>query len=445
MRISVIILAWNGERFLEPCLAALLAQADKEAEIIVVDNGSRDNSGTLAEQHGPRVRLIRNGYNLGFAGGNNVGLRAATGEAVVLLNQDTVVQPGWLSALASTFADSAIGIVGCKALYPDGRTLQHAGARVHPGNAYTEHIGSGEPDTGQYDRLADVDYVTGAAFAIHRRALERLGGLDEGFYPAYYEEIDYCYRARRAGFRVVYQPQAVLHHHETSSLPQPSYVHYRAVHRNRVRFILRHWDDEGLAAFAEVEEHAIGMILSLDDAAARARAYWDNWLGFSSIVSQRRSDPTLGPALTEAQERRTLDALLALRRRAQARLYDMLPSAPPPFDLPGVDGAGLAADLSHLRPLWEHVEERAFAPASTMPVLGPLITRFRAFWLALVVRPYVDPILRQLLIEAAHQATVTQRLAEVLSADDAAILETIWPTLKALDSGLSWMRMQPDE
>lgn len=128
--ISAIVLSWNGKKYIADCLDALLAQDYAHLELLVVDNGSTDGTPELVAEQYPLVTLIRNGRNLGFAPGNNIGLRAATGDLLVLLNQDTRVQPGCLAALAATFADPSIGVAGCKLLYPDG-TIQHAGGYLY--------------------------------------------------------------------------------------------------------------------------------------------------------------------------------------------------------------------------------------------------------------------------------------------------------------------------
>ena len=125
-------------------------------------------------------------------------MRQATGATLILLNQDTEVRPGWLSALLAPFVDAAVGIAGSKALYPDG-TIQHAGGRIDA-QGITHHIGRGESDRASQQTLADVDYVSGASLAISRRAHTAIGALDEGFSPAYYEDVDWCVRARIAGF-----------------------------------------------------------------------------------------------------------------------------------------------------------------------------------------------------------------------------------------------------
>lgn len=432
--VAVIVLSWNGERFLKPCLEAVLTQNYPVLEVWVVDNGSTDQSATIAQTYAPRARLIQTGENLGFAGGNNVGLRNTQAEIVILLNQDTVVQPGWLAAMAETFADSTIGIVGGKALYPDGKTIQHAGARVKPGTANTEHIGVGELDTGQYDQLADMDYVTGAAFAVHRRVLDRLGELDAKYYPAFYEEVDYCYRARRAGFRVVYQPRAVFLHHETASLPARSYFQVSAFHRHRLRFVLRHWDFAELETFATVERDANEIVNDEDDVAACARAYFEAMLALGPIAIQRQTDVTLGPPLSGDQRRWLFGALQALRQQMLTRLPEVMASTSRMTHSPTAD------DASGLERLVRAAEERVRpqeqrAPVSKVPVVGPLITRFRALWLAVMVRPYLIPLLQQQweynaqLVQVARyvsrQAAVAQRHAAILSADDAALIDAL--------------------
>lgn len=439
--VAVIILSWNGERFLRSCLEAVLAQNYPALEVLVVDNGSTDQSAAIVQTFAPRVRLIQTSENLGFAGGNNVGLRNTQAEIVILLNQDTVVQPGWLAAMVETLADSTIGIVGGKALYPDEKTIQHAGARVKPGNALTEHIGVGELDAGQYDQLTDMDYVTGAAFAIHRRVLERLGELDADYYPAFYEEVDYCYRTRRAGFRVVYQPRAVFLHHETASLPARSYAQASALHRNRLRFILRQWGWAELEAFVASDRSTNTTVGGEDEVAARARAYFEAMLALPTIVAQRQADVTLGPPLLDSQTRWVFDNLQALRQQALTRLPEIITTATP------ISASPVSGEAAWLERLVRAAEERAvpqeqMAPISSAPVVGPLITWLRALWLAVMVRPYLIPLLQQQweynaqLVQVARyvsqRAAIAQRHAAILSADDAAILKMLRDQLNAL-------------
>lgn len=455
VKVSVIVLTWNGEKFIAPCLTSLLSQEYALFEVIVVDNASTDASVTIVQSFAPRVRLIRNEYNLGFAAGNNVGLQAADGDIVILLNQDTVVQPGWLRAIVDTFADSTIGIVGCKALYPDGRRLEHAGARVLPGNAFTYHIGWGEEDHSQYDTLADVDYVTGAALAIHRRVLDKLGGLEESYYPAYYEEIDYCYRARRAGFRVVYQPQAVLYHHEVASLPTSTYRHWSAFHRNRVRFVLRQWSSTELEAFVKEEQRALVGLSELNDITARAHAYLENMLTLPIVGLQRRADMTLGGALTLGEFRWLIEALHALRQQAHARLLALTAeqTSSPQIERGVSPNTDLIVQEDDVQALIHDLQNRAILQEpslhSRVPFLGWLIGGFRSFWISLVGRHYVVPILnqqssfnarvvellrqlhqtqtdlRQEIVALQRQRDAMERIQQILRADEAVIPQAL--------------------
>ncbi|NJL34347.1 MAG: glycosyltransferase family 2 protein [Chloroflexaceae bacterium] len=193
-RVVVLVLAWNGVDYLRPCLQALAHQQGIDSYgVLVVDNGSTDGSAELVEHEFPDVALLRLPSNLGFAAGNNAGIRALlAGQAplpladtppdiVVLLNQDTEVAPDWLAQLVAVFeAQAQAGIVGCKIFFPDGTTLQHTGGSLHWPLATPEHRGTGKTDSAQYDTVGHVEYVTGAAMAIRSVVLREVGLLDEG-------------------------------------------------------------------------------------------------------------------------------------------------------------------------------------------------------------------------------------------------------------------------
>jgi GT2 family glycosyltransferase len=311
---SVIVLTWNGVGYVEKCLTAVFSQDYPALEVIVVDNGSTDGTADLVAERFPQVRLIRNGRNLGFATGNNMGLQAASGDLLVLLNQDTEAQAGFLQALAGTFDDPGVGVVGCKLLYPDG-TIQHAGGYLYGPRAETGHVGRHAPDDGRFDQVADADFVTAAALSINRACLERVGFLDEGFEPAYYEDVDWCYRARTAGFRVVYQPGAVVIHHESTATTEFSYDRKYAWNHGRIRFVFKHWPlDRLLGEFGPAESAWVASMSRITELMAARRACLDVLLALPEIVDFRAG------SLDEAQD--LIRLLVDLRASALASLED---------------------------------------------------------------------------------------------------------------------------
>ena len=387
-RASVIVLAWNGIEYLEDCLDAVLAQDYADFETIVVDNGSTDGSPDLVAERFPQVHLIRNERNLGFASGNNVGLRAAAGDLLVLLNQDTHVHPGWLAALAGVFDDPALGIAGCKLLFPDG-TIQHAGAYLYGPRGESKHVGCHSPDEGQFDHLADADFVTGAALAINRTALDKCGPLDEGFSPAYYEDVDWCYRVRAAGCRVVYQPQAVATHYESTAMDPLSHERRFAENQGRLRLLFKHWSPERLVnEFGPAELDWLAVMDRSEELMAARRAYLNTILTLSSILAFR------GACTGEAE------ALVGLLTDLRAATADGLVSRPTAEgdDPSATDGVLATADRERadlLRALEENQLLREYRFASEVPLLGHLIVVVRELWNSVAAKWYVRPLYQQ--------------------------------------------------
>lgn len=211
-------------------------------EIIVVDNGSaEDPTERIRRGNYPFVTVLRSENNLGFSGGNNLGIRQAKGDYLFLLNNDTEVTPDLLEQLLKSFAlNPAIGVVCPKIRYfdqPD--TIQYAGYR--PLNRFTGRtwaIGLQEKDSGQYDQPGPTHFAHGAAMMLRREVLRRVGLLDESYF-LYYEELDWSMRIRRAGFQIFYQPKALIYHKESLSVGKnnPLKVYYHT--RNRLLFMRR--------------------------------------------------------------------------------------------------------------------------------------------------------------------------------------------------------------
>jgi GT2 family glycosyltransferase len=253
-------------------------QLEEGDELIVVDNASTDDTVTTIRQKFTCAKIIQNDTNLGVAGGLNVGLKYAQRMVVAFINQDVILQPGCLAALHRVLlSDEKVGVVGCKILYADGKTIQHAGGKILPPLTIPIQIGRWEEDHGQYEIMQAVDYVTGAVFATRKRLFEEIGYFDEGFFPAYYEETDLCFRVRAKGYQVLYVPEAVIIHLEETSLGRFSPNHYYSHHKNRLRFAFKHYSSqEILYSFLPAELVALRLPISRNEAVALRQAYMDD-------------------------------------------------------------------------------------------------------------------------------------------------------------------------
>ncbi len=265
--LSFILPIWNGAQLIGACLRSLEPQLQPGDEVIAVDNSSTDGTPDLIAHDFPRVRLMRMDRNLGYGGGANRAIEAARGEAVVILNQDMLFLNGCFDAVRRRLETIGPCILGGKLLYPDGKTIQHAGGTIVSPRAIPDHYGYRQIDDGRWDELIEPDYVTGALFVIDRAVINAIGLFDEAFFPAYYEEVDYCYRARRAGFRVIYDPRIVAIHYETQTTDPRSTAYHQAMLRGRLRFVLKNQSTDQLLNdfFPAEQDH----LQSLSDDAAR--------------------------------------------------------------------------------------------------------------------------------------------------------------------------------
>jgi GT2 family glycosyltransferase len=377
---SIIIPVWNGINDLPACLEALAVQTHAPLEIIAVDNASTDGSGDWIAAHHPDAQLIRNAENRGFGGACNTGLAAAKGDLLLLLNQDTIVRPDWLAALVKAMADDgSIGIAGSKGLYPDG-TIQHAGAVVD-GRGASEHLGYRQVDSGQFDQLSDVDYVTGASLMIRRSLYEQIGGFDPGFYPAYLEDVDLCYRARAAGRRVVYVPTSVLVHNERSSAATPNYAGALLYHRHRLRFVCKHWSVARLYdEFLPAETAWLTHLRPSEEEwlAAAHHAYLVQLLNLGELSAWRQR------LLGESPQAIAKVAQLLIELRA---LY--------PLHLMGITAERAPLPIAPLQEAQALVEIRELPFQSSVPLFGRWIAAFRQRWNRISTEWYVRPMIRQ--------------------------------------------------
>lgn len=216
--LSVIIVTYNSEDFIEECLESLYKNLGQiETEIIVVDNASTDKTVSLVEEKFPQIKLIKNEINVGFGRGHNLGLKASLGKYKLLLNPDVFLTQDLSSVLRYFQSESKIGILGVKLLFPSREIQPHiAGWQYNLANLLLAHLGLGGKAWTSKVPL-QVDWVTGAFFLFRQELHQTLADFDEKFF-LYFEDQDYCLRARKAGWQVVYYPlYEALHYHGPSS------------------------------------------------------------------------------------------------------------------------------------------------------------------------------------------------------------------------------------
>lgn len=238
--ISIITVNYNGLE--DTCALIDSIPFNDRMEVIVVDNGSKTNEAALISQRYPYVITIRSEQNLGFAGGNNLGIKAARGKYLYLINNDTVFRgEGFFQPLVDRLNTSdKIGMVCPKIRFAwSDNPIQYAG--YTPLSAVTMRnraIGFGEEDKGQYDTPHPTPYAHGAAMMVSRKALERVGMLPTCYF-LYYEELDWSMMFTRAGYEIWYEPAGTIYHKESRSTGQDSPLRTYYLTRNRLLFVKR--------------------------------------------------------------------------------------------------------------------------------------------------------------------------------------------------------------
>ncbi len=221
--VYISVLNWNGLHDTIECLDSLNKLDYPNCKLVVVDNGSTDGSTDIISKNYPKVHLIQNKENLGFAKGNNVGIRHAlenNADYVWLLNNDTVVeQDTLLNMVTEAEKDPLTGIIGSKIYYFNStKKILFAGAMINWSRAISNHIGLNETDVGQYDYVKEIDRVSGCSMLVKREVCNSVGLLDENFF-LYVEEVDWCVRARKVGFKCLFVPSSVVYHKASASIP----------------------------------------------------------------------------------------------------------------------------------------------------------------------------------------------------------------------------------
>jgi len=247
MEVSIITVTYNSSSYIIPFLESIFfnVQNDLPWELILVDNASTDDgiekidSFISKNEFSKKIKFLKSEKNLGFGGGNNLGVKNSSGNILIFLNPDTIVKEGWLEPLVEKLTeDKSIGIVGPKILYGDDKTIQSAGGYIEK-CGFSHHFGYGEEDKGQWDEEKSVDYVTGACLAIRKKLFQKCLGFDQNYFPAYFEETELCTKIKKLGYSILYLPASSIMHMESQSVGLQSYNYYFWFHKHRLRYVLK--------------------------------------------------------------------------------------------------------------------------------------------------------------------------------------------------------------
>src|SRR3989344_6681174 len=234
VKVSVVILNFKVKRDSLECIESVQKSDYKNVKLIVVDNNSEDGlSGAINDKS---IEFIQNDQNLGFTGGNNIGVKKALEQGadyIFILNPDAVVEEDTISNLVREAQNYSIDIVGPKVLFADRKTIWYAGGIFDKKNVLGSHKGVNEKDQGQYEKSEVTDYVTGAALFVRSEVFKKIGLFDDRFF-LYYEDADFCIRAKRVGFSIMYIPSAKVYHKNAKSTGLGSSLQDYFITRNRM-------------------------------------------------------------------------------------------------------------------------------------------------------------------------------------------------------------------
>lgn len=256
MDLSVIIVNYNTKDLTKKCLLSVFAsKTNYKFEVIVADNGSTDGSIEMIRSEFPQVQLIENHANLGFSKGNNVAIRKSRGRMVLLLNTDTEILPDTLDVCIRYMDSHAdVGIMGCKVLLPDG-SLHEASRRrfPNPANAFLRLFGFRRFSNYNFRDVSvneelEVDSVVGAFMLIKKEVIDKIGLLDEEFFM-YGEDLDFCFRAKQAGYKVMYYPGTQITHYLYGSSKSVAFRSVSWAHEAMRIFYRKHYAQEHSAFF----------------------------------------------------------------------------------------------------------------------------------------------------------------------------------------------------
>lgn len=240
-KVAVIILNYNLKDLTLKCLNSVLESSHKNILPMVVDNNSEDGILESVKKY-PEVEFIQAGNNLGYTGGNNLGIKKAlenSSDFIFILNPDTEITKDTIKNLLDAAKKYGDGIYGPKIYFSakkqNSKTIWFAGGKFDKANVLGSHIGVDEKDTGKYEKDTDVDFVTGAAMFVSKEVFEKVGLFDERYF-LYYEDSDFCFRAKKESFKIRYIPSSVVYHNNAKATGLGSPLQDYYITRNRMLF-----------------------------------------------------------------------------------------------------------------------------------------------------------------------------------------------------------------
>jgi len=250
--ISIILLNYNQTPVTLECLESLKKLTYKNYEVILVDNASKENPTNVIKEKYPHVKLIVTDENLGFTGGNNIGMKIAKGDYVFIVNNDTEISSeNLLEKLVEPFQkDSSIGMVSPKIRYFHHPTIiQYAGyTKINPFTGRNKQVGEKEEDKGQHNISGYTDYANGAAMLVKREVIDNVGVFPDHFF-IYYEELDWSSQTLKHGYKIYYQADVVIYHKESITMGKASAIKTYYNNKNRILFMRRNSTTGQMACF----------------------------------------------------------------------------------------------------------------------------------------------------------------------------------------------------
>jgi len=299
MKISIIIPTFNNFEYFNKCISSIFTENNYfEKEVIIVDNASKDSTLNFLNNFNFKIQIIHNNSNLGFAKACNQGAKFASSDILIFLNNDTEITTNWISSLILCLSyEDNIGVVGCKLIYPD-KSIQHAGVAFNSVNVH--HIYRNfNPSHPAVNRIREFQAVTGACMLVPRKLFLSLGGFDESFINGF-EDLDFCFRVRKNGFKVMYTPESVVIHHESKTPGRHDHhAHNARLFSNRWLPSVVHdldtiYAQDGLRRHQEYENKFGGKWL-ID---SNANHFWDKARTLAKRGSYQEAENYFGKALS---------------------------------------------------------------------------------------------------------------------------------------------------